>query len=283
MADAVPSAVRAAIKLAEMAQKEGKTSEARGYLDQAQSLGVPENLSAPFLYRQALVLKSAGETSAAQEVLTRIIQQQPSSEFALAALLALGEIAFEEKPAEALTIYADLAARANGGPYSKVARLRSAQTHLKLGQWDEAARVSESLAADKVDTATREEAIYVRARVHQQKAEFDQARELYRQVIGPDRTETAAKAQFMLAETLFLQEHWSEAIREFLKVNILYPIPEWQSLALVEMGKCHVRLAQVAEAKKAFEEVIEKFGGLPAAPQARQQLELLSAPKPSGK
>ncbi len=82
----------------------------------------------------------------------------------------------------------------------------------------------------------------------------------------------------MLAETLFLQERWNEAIKEFLKVSILYPIPEWQSLALVEVGKCHARQSQWGEAKKAFDEVIAKYGSLPAATEAKKQLDLLDKP-----
>jgi TolA-binding protein len=275
------SAVRGAIKLAELAQKEGKGAEAKGYLDRAEAIGVPESLEAAFRYRLGLVLKDLGEKVSAAESFQQVVERFSSTDFAKASLFALGELSFADKPADGIRFYRLLADRADAGNYGAVARLRLAQSHLKLGEWDEAANMAERLMNDSVEKAAREEATYVRARVFQQKAEFDRAREMYRSIIGGERTETAAKAQFMLAETLFLQERWNEAIKEFLKVSILYPIPEWQSLALVEVGKCHARQSQRGEAKKAFEEVIAKFGSLPAAEEAKKQLGLLGEPESS--
>jgi TolA-binding protein len=283
MPESAALVARSGIKLAELCQKEGNAAAGRVYLERAESVGVPASLRSAFMYRKGLVLRDVGEKTQALENLREVAKEDPTSEFGLAAMLATGEIAFEEKPAEAQVIYRELAARAKDGPYHSIARLRLAQAHLKLGEWDDAARESDALAAEKVDVATRDEAIYVRARVHQQKAEFDRARELYRTIIGPDRTETAAKAQFMVGETLFLQERWGEAIKEFLKVSILYPIADWQALALVEIGKCHLRLGEVAESKKAFNEVVEKYGNYPAARQAKEQLELLGRSSAEGK
>jgi TolA-binding protein len=272
------SAVRGAIKLAELAQRDGKGSEAKGYLDRAQSMGVPESLEPAYRYRLGLVLKDLGEKGPAAEAFERVVDRFSSTDFAKASLFALGELSFDDKPAEGVPFYRALADRADAGSYGAVARLRLAQSHLKLGEWETAAKMAERLMNDSVEKPTREEAAYVRARVHQQKAEFDQARELYRSIIGGEKTETAAKAQFMLAETLFLQERWNEAIKEFLKVSILYPIPEWQSLSLVEVGKCYARQSQWGEAKKAFDEVIIRYGSLPAAQEAKKQLELLDKP-----
>ena len=134
------------------------------------------------------------------------------------------------------------------------------------------------LSGNDIELPVREEAIYVKARVRQQKAEFDAARELYRQIIGPQRTETAAKAQFMLGETFLLQERYDDALKEFLKVEILYPIPEWQSFALLEIGKCHARRSEIDNARKAFTDVVERYPTLPAASEAKKQLEALTKP-----
>jgi TolA-binding protein len=274
--------VRAAIQRADLAQREGDLEGAQRFLDQADRAGVPEALAPAWAYRRGLVLRARGETEPAREVFRSVVDRFASSEFARACLLNLAEIAFETEPAQAIPLYEQLLARGDAGSYAPLASLRLAQTRLKLGEWEEAARLASELQSGSVDAGTKNEAVYVLARVHQQKAEFDQARELYRSIIGPERTETAAKAQFMLAETLFLQERWNEAVKEFLKVAILYPIPEWQSLAMVEVGKCYSRQSQITEAKKTFEEVIERYSQLPAAEEARKQLQLLETSPSKG-
>jgi len=52
----------------------------------------------------------------------------------------------------------------------------------------------------------------------------------------------AARAQLMRGETYFHQKNYHEAIREFLKVDILYDAPSWQAAALLEAGKVYERL-----------------------------------------
>ena len=46
-----------------------------------------------------------------------------------------------------------------------------------------------------------------------------------------------ARAQLMIGETYYHQKDYHEAIRQFLKVDILYDAPPWQAAALLETGK----------------------------------------------
>ncbi len=209
------SAVRGAIKLAELAQKDGKGAEAKGYLDRAEAIGVPESLEPAYRYRLGLVLKDLGEKGLAAEAFGQVVERFSSTDFAKASLFALGELSFDDKPAQAVPHYRSLADRADAGSYGAVARLRLAQSHLKLGEWDEAAKMAERLMNDSVEKPTREEAAYVRARVHQQKAEFDQARELYRSIIGVERTETAAKASSCWPKRCFCKSDGTRRSRSF--------------------------------------------------------------------
>ena len=272
-------ASEAAIKLAELLQTDGKLDDAMAMITKADSLNPAASIRPALLYRRGLLLRETAKTDEAKKDFESLLSSAPDSPFSPAALFWLGEIEFEgNRNDTAITAYQRLLERNDSGKYAALAHLRLSQTYLKTQKWDDADAEAAKLAGDEIELPVREEATYVKARVKQQKAEFDAARELYRKIIGPQRTETAAKAQFMLGETFFLQERYDEALKEFLKVEILYPIPEWQSFALLEIGKCHARRSETDDARKAFNEVVEKYPTLPAASEAKRQLESLAKP-----
>jgi TolA-binding protein len=267
-------AVESALKLAEICQQRGKLPEAKEFLDRAESLGPGDELLPAVAYRRGLLERAMGHDESARSALRQLVDRWPDSSFAAASLYTLGELAFEsESPDDAMADFQRLIALPTAGKYGPLAQLRLAQVHLKRSRWDDADQEAAKLAEDSVDRPVREEAVYVRARVLQQRADFDKARELYRSIIGPERTETAAKAQFMIGETYFFQERFDDALKELLKVEILYPIPEWQSLALLEVGKCHDRKGERDAARKAYEDVVTKYGQQPAAAEAKRLLE----------
>jgi TolA-binding protein len=63
----------------------------------------------------------------------------------------------------------------------------------------------------------------------------------------------------MRGETYFHQEKYREAIREFLKADILYDAPSWQAAALLEAGKVYERLSQWSDAAETYERLRGKF------------------------
>ncbi len=77
-----------------------------------------------------------------------------------------------------------------------------------------------------------------------------------------------ARAQLMIGETYYHQKDYHEAIRQFLKVDILYDAPRWQASALLETGKAHEQLAQWADAAETYERLRVKFPDDPAAAEA---------------
>lgn len=270
-------APEAAIKLAELLQSEGKLEPALTMITKAESLKPSPSLLPALLYRRGLLHRESLKPDEARKDFESLLASAPDSPFAPAALFWLGETEFElNRNDDAIATYQRLIERKDAGKYAALSHLRLAQTYLKTQKWDDADKEADALSGDSIEMPVREEAIYIKGRVRQQKAEFDAAREQYRKVIGEERTETAAKAQFMLGETFLLQEKFDEAIKEFLKVEILYPIPEWQSFALLEVGKCYSRQSEIENARKAFADVVEKYPILPAATEAKKQLEALS-------
>ena len=84
--------------------------------------------------------------------------------------------------------------------------------------------------------------------------------------------ELAAQAQLMRGETYFHQDQFHEALRDFLKVDILHDAPRWQAAALLEAGKVYERLDQWADAAETYERLLSRFPKEPSAAEARQRL-----------
>ena len=95
------------------------------------------------------------------------------------------------------------------------------------------------------------------AREHQKR--FDQAISSYRKVISKHHGPTSARAQFQIGECLFAAERYDEAVRELLKVDILYAYPEWSAAALYEAGRCFEKLGKIVEARNHFKQVASNF------------------------
>jgi TolA-binding protein len=100
---------------------------------------------------------------------------------------------------------------------------------------------------------------YHAGRAMQNLGRFDEARDQYRRAIAGRSDENAAKSQFMIGETYFHQKRFQEALREFLKVEILYAFPQWQSGALLEAAKCHESLQEWPRAAETYNRILEKY------------------------
>jgi TolA-binding protein len=101
-------------------------------------------------------------------------------------------------------------------------------------------------------------------------ARFDDARAAYQAVIDARKGgELAARAQLMRGETYFHEKNYREAIREFLKVDILYDAPTWQAAALLEAGKVYERLAQWADAAETYDRLRSRFPNDPNVAEAK--------------
>jgi TolA-binding protein len=161
-----------------------------------------------------------------------------------------------------------------------------AQIHLRLAQslavkkrWNEAFQAASKIQQQFPGYAAQYEADYVTGWSLQNQAEFEQARDFYHKVLrhpAAERTETAAKAQCMIAETFYHQKNWQEALREYMKVEILYAFPYWQSISLIQAAKCHEALGERKEAVALYQQVVEKYAKTEPE-QAAEAAKLLDA------
>jgi TolA-binding protein len=108
-------------------------------------------------------------------------------------------------------------------------------------------------------------------------AKFDEARAAYQRVVDSEdgkRTETAAKAQFHLADSYLFQRDYEAALREFFKVYVGYAYPDWQAMALYQAVKCDLEMKRPEQAAKSLETLKTEF---PTSEYVQKAEELVKA------
>ncbi len=133
--------------------------------------------------------------------------------------------------------------------------LRLSECLAALQQWPE----SEAVFARYLDRFPRAE---LRFQAHfgvgwarENQGRHDDAMEAYGKVIDRHQGPTAARAQFQVGECLFAQKRFDEAVRAYLKVDILYAYPQWSAAALYEAGRCFGEMGNPVEARAQYEQV----------------------------
>ncbi len=104
-------------------------------------------------------------------------------------------------------------------------------------------------------------------------ARLEEARLAFERVIeSSGKGDLGARALLMHGEAHFHQEKLHEALRDFLKVDILYNAPRWQAAALLEAGKVYERLDQWADAAETYGRLLTRFPKeAPASEAGRRQ------------
>ena len=116
----------------------------------------------------------------------------------------------------------------------------------------------------------------VLGRAYKSQGKFDEARAAFKQAIDDPngtRTETAAKAQLMLAETYYFQKDYKTALENYLRVYLLYKYPAWQAPALFQAGACDEQLGEWAKAVGDYESLLKEFPQTQWAEDAKPRLE----------
>ena len=130
----------------------------------------------------------------------------------------------------------------------------------------------------KVDSPTYYMLDEVVGRAWKSQAKFTEATAAFTRVIESEagsRTETAAKAQLMIAEIHFLQQKYPEARDGYLKVYFLYKFPAWQAPALFQAGQCDELIGSkesLEGARKWYQTLQKEFGDTDFAKRAAERL-----------
>ncbi len=158
-----------------------------------------------------------------------------------------------------------------------------AETYFREKNYDEVLKTAADLHKLQPKSLFGYQVEEIVGRSYKQQANFPDAIKSFERVLADPnafRTETAAKSQFLIAESLFLEQKYEEAFLAYQKVYASYDFPYWQAAALLQSGKCDEQLNQWKEAAKSYAQLVEEFPQSEFIKEARQRLE--AAGKKSG-
>lgn len=239
----------------------------------------PPKLIQSALYRMGRTQAARKEWADTARTFDRLNNDYPENPYRREARFWRAEAAFEGD--DLATAEAGFAAIASEPAHASdpdgfllMVRRRRIQCLVGLKRWDDVIEAAGAYRADAPQDPLLSEVDYARGRALQGLPRFDEARAAYQAVIDARKGgDLAARAQLMRGETYFHQKNYREALREFLKVDILYDAPPWQAAALLEAGKVYERLEQWADAAETYESLRAKFPKDPNAAAARSLLE----------
>jgi len=210
--------------------------------------------------------------------LQRIVNELPQSSLRLPALYWLAEARFRAGDFEAARVQFDSLAEQMTGRQEEwlaIIPLRQAQILAQEKKWDEALELARSIESRFPQHRLQFEVDYLIGRCLSARGELSDAREAYLRVVRAStdhKSETAARAQWMIGETYMHQKQYEQARREYLRGVTLYAYPEWQARSLLQAGKCHELQGQWEQAISLYNELKTKFPTTASVEEADQRL-----------
>ena len=268
----------ATFRLAERAGQRKDYDRATQLLTGLVSAEIEPALLEHVLYTQGQLAANREQWAEVTPPLERLQKEFPQSELRLLADYWLAESAYRQKIYDAADKqFAALAEQTIGRQDNWVAltALRRAQLAARRDEWPLAQELASPIASLFPQFEQQYEADYVLGRSLAGQAQYQAAREAYARVLNSPtggKTETAAMAQWMIGETFLHQKAYKEALKEFLRLEILFAYPTWQSGALLQAGKCQELLGHVDQAAELYARVIKDFPTTEFATEAGERL-----------
>jgi len=268
----------ATFRVASAALVAGRTAEAHRLANELLAAKPVGDVLAHALLLQGRIAASQEKWADVHAPLERLVREFPDHALRTAAEYYLAEATYQQgKYAEAARRFADLTPRVAGQAekWAPMVPLRHAQSLVQQQQWAEAQRIAEGIAAAHPNFEAQYEVDYVLGRCLASQAKFREAREAYQRVVRSNhggKTETAAMAQWMIGETHFHQKDYRTALKEYLRVEILYAYPKWQAAALLQAGKCCEKLGHWSLAAGYYERVVKELPETEFKAEAEQRL-----------
>jgi len=269
----------AVYRLAESAKQARDLARAEPLIDELIA-GEPGPQILPHaLYLKAQIAIAGEQWNKTPPPLERLVVKFPDSNLAPLARYFIAEAAYRQADYEtAGKRFAELAELMQGSQanWLPMVALRQAQILAVQKKWPEALEQAQQIAAEHPGFEQQYEVDYLIGRCLASQGKFDDARTAYRQVTHSEiggKTETAAMAQWMIGESYFHQKNYEAAVREYLKVEILYAYPTWQAGALLQAGKCHELLGEWKQASELYAKLLKSYPETPFAADASKLLQ----------
>lgn len=152
------------------------------------------------------------------------------------------------------------------------ALLRLGHAYALAGQWEPSRQAHETLINRFGQSPWRQEARYGIGWAWQNLKQFDNAANVYQQVINETASEVAAKSQYQMALCRLEQKRLPEAANALLVVPFTYDYPEWSAVALLEASRVFQEMQQPKQAVRLLEKVIKEYPESDWAKAAQQRL-----------
>ena len=271
--------------LAQRAAVERDYAKAATLLDELLAVRPQPKIREPALFLQGQVAQVQNQWDRVRKAYETLLADFPQSTMRLTAEFWVAEAVYRQGDYDAAGKLFDRLATETGTqlvskgaqqPWQAKVSLRRAQVLVQMKKWTEAQQIAEKIAPEYPNFAEQYEADYVVGRCLAAQADFDGARKAYAKVIKSStgaKTETAAMAQFMIGESYIHQKNFQAALREYLRLEILYAYPTWQALALLEAGKCHELLGEWKEAAQVYDRLLTVYPTTPCSSEAKQRLQ----------
>ncbi len=160
-------------------------------------------------------------------------------------------------------------------PWVAMVPLRQAQLTARRQQWTEVLKLLDGFDQKYPEFELDYEVDYLRGRALAGRAEMTAAREAYHRVLSntsAQKKETAAMAQWMIAETYFHQHDYARAKEIYLKVIERHTQPEWQARAALQAGKCWELEGRWDKAKSLYSTALHRWSGSESENQLQVRL-----------
>jgi TolA-binding protein len=257
---------------------ESTTNENAAPSEDESAARVPAETLRHALYLRAQIAIAKSKWSDAEGDLGRLMTERGASQLAIVAEFLHADVAYRRGDYdEAARRFTELTPKLNqrNDRWVPMVPLRKAQIYAQQKRWSDARAVANAIAKDYPNFDQLYEADYLIGRCHAAEANLEAARESYKRVLRSpqaSKTETAAMAQWMIGETYFLQEQYATAVREYLRVEVLYAYPRWQAAALLQAGKCHEQMGQWKDAAETYDRLLTHYAKTDFAAEARERL-----------
>ena len=270
--------------LAEAAYERKDYPQAAQDYDAARTKAGPSDLGEKAAHKLAWSRYQQGELAAAVEAFQQQLKDFPDGPLAPDAQFMVAEALFGQQHYEAAArAYEQSFQRPGTNPqFQALAHLHAAQALAQQQKWDASGDLLERAIKQFPDSAYLPELRYESGWALQNLGRADEAVKQYEQVVTETDREVSARARFMIGEILFEKREYKEAIRNFFKVAYGYGYPDspaslhtWQANASYEAGRCFEVLRMVEQAKKSYQEVVEKYPASDKASLAKTRLEAL--------
>ncbi len=247
-------------------------------LASSESSAVPADILEPALYRLAVSEFELERFEQSAELFDELIEAFPDSTLIASASFYSGESLFKlERFEQAAKHLSRVVKKHSHDEACGPSMLRLGECYARLQHWQASEKVFARFLKRFKDSEHRFQAQFGVGWAHEHQQQFDEAIHAYEKVIVEHQGPTAARAQFQIGECLFAAEKYDEAVRELLKVDILYAYPAWSAASLYEAGRCFEKLGKLVEARNHFKLVTHDFSKTKWATLAQERLEALPA------